>query len=197
MIKLLGLLLVGVGFAFRVNPLLVVSVAGLTTGLVAGFSPHEVVTMIGQFFVDNRGLTLPITVEIDGHVGYYCAGMNSEATVVVKGNAGVGVAENMMSGEVRVHGDASQAAGATGNCGRNGQRYTIRTVDIEPDAAVPATSAEIRGTAASAADAAREIDRQGSEIARAGDHRAIAAGATATTAASASARATCIPACAR
>lgn len=63
------------------------------------------------------GLTLPITVEIDGHVGYYCAGMNSEATVVVKGNAGVGVAENMMSGEVRVQGDASQAAGATGNGG--------------------------------------------------------------------------------
>lgn len=63
------------------------------------------------------GLTLPITVEIDGHVGYYCAGMNSEATVLVKGNAGVGVAENMMSGEVRVQGDASQAAGATGNGG--------------------------------------------------------------------------------
>jgi glutamate synthase domain-containing protein 3 len=63
------------------------------------------------------GLTLPITVEIDGHVGYYCAGMNSAATVVVKGNAGVGVAENMMSGEVRVQGDASQAAGATGNGG--------------------------------------------------------------------------------
>ncbi|UZE50777.1 GltB/FmdC/FwdC-like GXGXG domain-containing protein [Rhodopseudomonas sp. P2A-2r] len=63
------------------------------------------------------GLTLPITVEIDGHVGYYCAGMNSEATVLVKGNAGVGIAENMMSGEVRVQGDASQAAGATGNGG--------------------------------------------------------------------------------
>jgi glutamate synthase domain-containing protein 3 len=63
------------------------------------------------------GLTLPITVEIDGHVGYYCAGMNSEASVLVKGNAGVGVAENMMSGEVRVQGDASQAAGATGNGG--------------------------------------------------------------------------------
>lgn len=63
------------------------------------------------------GLTLPITVEIDGHVGYYCAGMNSAATVLVRGNAGVGVAENMMSGEVRIAGDASQAAGATGHGG--------------------------------------------------------------------------------
>ncbi|MBC7577958.1 MAG: protein glxC [Tardiphaga sp.] len=63
------------------------------------------------------GLTLPITVEIDGHVGYYCAGMNCEAHVVIHGNAGVGVAENMMSGAVTVKGDASQAAGATGHGG--------------------------------------------------------------------------------
>ncbi len=40
--------------------------------------------------------------------------MNKQATVVISGNAGVGVAENMMSGEVHVKGDVSQAAGATG-----------------------------------------------------------------------------------
>jgi glutamate synthase domain-containing protein 3 len=62
------------------------------------------------------GLAAPIVVEIDGHVGYYCAGMNKQATVIVNGNAGQGVAENMMSGKVWVKGDASQAAGATG-CG--------------------------------------------------------------------------------
>lgn len=60
MIKLLGLLIVGIGFALRVNPLPVIVVAGLVTGLVAGFSFTDVVTMIGQFFVDNRGLTLPV-----------------------------------------------------------------------------------------------------------------------------------------
>jgi methylamine---glutamate N-methyltransferase subunit B len=63
------------------------------------------------------GLDKPITVEIGGHVGYYCAGMNQFATVIVEGNAGVGVAENMMSGAVHVKGDASQAAGATGRGG--------------------------------------------------------------------------------
>ena len=63
------------------------------------------------------GLDAPITVEIEGHVGYYCAGMNQKATVVIHGNAGVGVAENMMSGRVDVRGDASQAAGATGQGG--------------------------------------------------------------------------------
>jgi len=63
------------------------------------------------------GLEHPVVIEVDGHVGYYCAGMNKLATVVVEGNAGQGVAENMMSGKVWVKGDASQAAGATGRGG--------------------------------------------------------------------------------
>jgi glutamate synthase domain-containing protein 3 len=60
------------------------------------------------------GLDAPVAIEVKGHVGYYCAGMNKQATIVIDGNAGVGVAENMVSGEVRVKGDVSQAAGATG-----------------------------------------------------------------------------------
>ncbi|MHB1570993.1 MAG: GltB/FmdC/FwdC-like GXGXG domain-containing protein [Solirubrobacteraceae bacterium] len=63
------------------------------------------------------GLDAPYEVEIDGHVGYYCAGMNKRATVRVRGNCGVGVAENMMSGRVIVEGSASQAAGATARGG--------------------------------------------------------------------------------
>ncbi len=62
------------------------------------------------------GLEQPVLVEIEGHVGYYCAGMNKLASIVIEGNAGQGVAENMMSGKVWVKGDASQAAGASG-CG--------------------------------------------------------------------------------
>jgi glutamate synthase domain-containing protein 3 len=62
------------------------------------------------------GVDAEVEVEIDGHVGYYCAGMNKRATVRVHGNAGPGVAENLMSGEVVVEGNASQSAGATG-CG--------------------------------------------------------------------------------
>jgi methylamine---glutamate N-methyltransferase subunit B len=63
------------------------------------------------------GLAAPYDVEIDGHVGYYCAGMNKQATVRVHGNCGVGVAENMMSGSVIVDGSASQSAGATARGG--------------------------------------------------------------------------------
>jgi glutamate synthase domain-containing protein 3 len=63
------------------------------------------------------GLDVAHEVEIDGHVGYYCAGMNQLATVRIRGNCGVGVAENMMSGTVVVEGSASQSAGATARGG--------------------------------------------------------------------------------
>lgn len=63
------------------------------------------------------GLDADVEVEIEGHVGYYCAGMNKRATVRVHGNAGTGVAENLMSGLVVVDGNASQSAGATGRGG--------------------------------------------------------------------------------
>jgi glutamate synthase domain-containing protein 3 len=63
------------------------------------------------------GLDAAIEVEIDGHVGYYCAGMNKLAHVHVHGNASTGIAENMMSGRVTVDGNVSQSAGATGRGG--------------------------------------------------------------------------------
>ncbi|MEQ8258269.1 MAG: GXGXG domain-containing protein [Roseovarius confluentis] len=63
------------------------------------------------------GLDAPLDVTVKGSTGYYCAGMNQQATVRVAGNVGPGVAENMMSGTVTVEGDASQYAGATGHGG--------------------------------------------------------------------------------
>ena len=63
------------------------------------------------------GLQSALDVQINGHVGFYCGGMNQHASITVHGHAGVGVAENMMSGTVRVCGNASQAAGATAHGG--------------------------------------------------------------------------------
>ncbi|MGH3132951.1 MAG: glutamate synthase [Gaiellaceae bacterium] len=63
------------------------------------------------------GIDADVEVEIDGHVGYYCAGMNKRAAVRVHGNASTGLAENMMSGLVVVDGNVSQSAGATGRGG--------------------------------------------------------------------------------
>jgi glutamate synthase domain-containing protein 3 len=63
------------------------------------------------------GIDAAIAVDVEGHVGYYCAGMNKRAVVLVHGNCGTGAAENMMSGTVVVEGNASQSAVATGRGG--------------------------------------------------------------------------------
>ena len=76
----------------------------------------EIVNSMG-FHAVAVGVDAPININIRGSVGYYCAGMNKQATITVHGSAGPGVAENMMSGNVRITGDASQYAGATGHGG--------------------------------------------------------------------------------
>ena len=63
------------------------------------------------------GVDAPLEIGIDGHVGYYCAGMNKQAHISIAGSAGPGVAENMMSGTVRVKGNVSHCAGASSHGG--------------------------------------------------------------------------------
>jgi len=77
---------------------------------------YEVVNPRGSHAL-AAGIDKPVTVDVRGSVGYYCAGMNDGGTVTVHGSAGPGLAENMMSGTVIVEGDASQYAGATGRGG--------------------------------------------------------------------------------
>ncbi len=63
----------------------------------------------------NLGVALlqPGRVDFDGSVGYYCGGMNDGATVVIRGSAGWGLAEGMLSGTVIVHGNAGNGAAAS------------------------------------------------------------------------------------
>ena len=63
------------------------------------------------------GLDAPIEVNVKGSTGYYCGGMNKQATVHVHGSAGPGTGENIMSGKIVIEGDASQYLGATGHGG--------------------------------------------------------------------------------
>ena len=58
------------------------------------------------------GLDAPIEVTVKGSTGYYCAGMNQQATVNIHGSAGPGTGENIMSGKIVIEGDASQYLGA-------------------------------------------------------------------------------------
>ena len=54
MLTLIGILVVVVGFALRLNPLLVVTVAGLATGVASGQSPLDVVGAFGRAFIESR-----------------------------------------------------------------------------------------------------------------------------------------------
>ena len=65
MLTLIGVLIVIVGFALRVNPLLVVTVAGIATGVAGGLSPVTIISDFGRAFTENRymglvWLTLPV-----------------------------------------------------------------------------------------------------------------------------------------
>jgi uncharacterized membrane protein len=51
---LIGIAIVVVGFVLRVNPLLVVTIAGLATGLVAGLDLAHVIGALGRAFIENR-----------------------------------------------------------------------------------------------------------------------------------------------
>ena len=86
---------------------------------------HDAGASGDEFVVNNpdgkhnvaSGAMYPTTVEINGHVGYYCGGMNKNADITVNGNAGPGLAENMMSGKITINGNASQYCGATAHGG--------------------------------------------------------------------------------
>ena len=51
---LIGILLVVAGFALKLNPMLVVTVSAIATGLIAGMDLHEVISTFGKAFNDNR-----------------------------------------------------------------------------------------------------------------------------------------------
>ncbi|AME03770.1 DUF969 domain-containing protein [Selenomonas sp. oral taxon 136] len=62
MLVLSGILVMVLGLALRFNALLVVIVAGFVTGLAAGMSLQEIVTVIGEAFIKNRYMSLFILV---------------------------------------------------------------------------------------------------------------------------------------
>ena len=84
MLVLSGLLVVVLGFAFRVNPLLVVTVAGLVTGLTGGLGFLRTLTTLGHAFTESRyvaivWLVLPVIGLLER------AGLKERARDVVTG----------------------------------------------------------------------------------------------------------------
>jgi uncharacterized membrane protein len=58
MLVLTGLLVVVLGFAFRLNPLLVVTCAGLVTGLAGGLGLVKSLTTLGHAFTESRYIAI-------------------------------------------------------------------------------------------------------------------------------------------
>jgi Predicted membrane protein len=58
MLTLIGVVIVVIGFAMRFNPLLVVTVAGIATGVAGHLSIFKILTIFGEAFVKNRYLSL-------------------------------------------------------------------------------------------------------------------------------------------
>ena len=84
MLTLVGILVVVVGFALRLNALLVVTVAGLVTGLASGLGPVEVVSAFGKAFVESRyvaivWMVLPVIGLLER------AGLKERARTVIAG----------------------------------------------------------------------------------------------------------------
>jgi uncharacterized membrane protein len=58
LLKLIGILIVVVGFVLKFDTIAVVVVAGIATGLVAGMGPEQILTVLGNSFVNQRLATL-------------------------------------------------------------------------------------------------------------------------------------------
>ena len=83
-LPLLGILLVVVGFALRLNPMLVVTAAAIVTGLLGGLGLVEVISTFGKAFNDNRiiaivWIVLPVIGLLERH------GLQQRAATLIRG----------------------------------------------------------------------------------------------------------------
>ncbi|SHJ18031.1 Uncharacterized membrane protein [Lutispora thermophila DSM 19022] len=58
MIKLIGIVIIVIGFMLKLDTIAVVVIAGIATGLVSGLSFNEVMTILGEGFVTNRHMSI-------------------------------------------------------------------------------------------------------------------------------------------
>ncbi len=82
MLTLIGILIVVIGFALRFNPLMVVTVAGIATGLAGHLSIEQILTTFGESFVKNRYLSLfVLTLPVIGLMERY--GLKKQAQALI------------------------------------------------------------------------------------------------------------------
>jgi uncharacterized membrane protein len=81
---LAGILIVVVGFALKLNPMLVVTAAAIATGLIADMGIVEVISTFGKAFNDNRIIAIVwIVLPVIGLLERY--GLQQRAAAVIRG----------------------------------------------------------------------------------------------------------------
>jgi uncharacterized membrane protein len=84
MLTLIGIAIVVIGFVLRINPLLVVTVAGLATGIASGLGPLAVVAAFGKAFITSRYVAIVwLVLPVIGLLEH--AGLKERARAVVAG----------------------------------------------------------------------------------------------------------------
>lgn len=82
--ELIGILIVIIGFALKLDTIAVVLVAGLATGIVANMSVFEILEKLGSTFVSQRHMTLFIlTLPVIGMCERF--GLKERAITLIKG----------------------------------------------------------------------------------------------------------------
>jgi len=87
LLKLIGVLVVILGFALKRDTIATVVVAGVVTGLVAGMSPIEILEVLGNSFITQRTATLfVLTLPVIGISERY--GLKEKAVDFIRGIKG-------------------------------------------------------------------------------------------------------------
>lgn len=83
-LPLLGIALIVLGFALRFNPMVVVPIAAIATGLLAGLDPVQVIAKLGKAFTDSRLIAIPwVVLPVVGLLERY--GLQQRAAAVIRG----------------------------------------------------------------------------------------------------------------
>ncbi|MBA4758391.1 DUF969 domain-containing protein [Sphingosinicella sp.] len=135
MLVLSGIAIIVLGFMARLNPLLVVAIAALATGIAAGLDPVAVVSAFGKAFNDNRYVSVVwIVLPVIGLLERY--GLQQRARTLIAGLKGATVGRLLI-----IYLIVRQIAAALGLTSIAGHAQTVRPL-VAPMAEA---AAEVQG----------------------------------------------------
>ena len=96
MLTLVGIVIVVIGFVLRINPLLVVTVAGLATGIAGGLGLLAVIAAFGKAFITSRYVAIVwLVLPVIGMLEH--AGLKERARSLIAGLRGATTARILLA----------------------------------------------------------------------------------------------------